>query len=148
MKNKSIFYFAVVIIFFLICYHFWPAVNFDNSKYVEIAGQKVAVELALTNEAKEQGLSGRTALGENEGMLFVFDRPDKYSFWMKGMKFPLDIIWLGENLKVVYIKKEVKPETFPESYKPDAEAKYVLEVQAGFSDKNNLKTGDSVLFIN
>ena len=91
MQNKKNFIkwiLFVLLVFFL-------GLNFFNSKnteeiqpiqnvgYVKLGGISIAVELALTPESQAQGLSGRDRLGENEGMLFVFDRPDKYSFWMK-----------------------------------------------------------------
>jgi len=139
--------FVLLTILFIIGYHFWTVVNFDNIKYVKIARQNVKVELALTNMVRERGLSGRKELKENEGMLFVFDRPSKYSFWMKNMNFSVDIIWLGEDLRVVYIKKDARPELYPETYTPTENAKYVLEVPAGFSEKNNLKVGDSASFL-
>jgi len=115
-------------------------------KYVKIAGQSVKVDLARTPAEQEQGLSGRSGLKENEGMLFIFDKAGKYAFWMKDMKFPIDMIWIGDDLKVIYIKKDAKPELFPGTYGPDAPALYVLEMPAGFSDKNNLKVGDKVSF--
>ena len=152
MKNYLVSFFALVILF-LLGYHFWTAVNFDNIKYVKIAGQSIKVDLALTSEEQRQGLSGRSGLQRDEGMLFVFDRPGKYPFWMKDMNFPIDIIWFApskggdsEDLKVVYIKKNALPESYPENFSPPENAKYVLEVLAGFSEKNNLKEGDSVLF--
>lgn len=131
----------------------------ESIKYVHIAGQNIQVELALTPQEQAQGLSGRRGLKEGEGMLFVFPRPGKYSFWMKNMNFPIDIIWLadppllseggarGGDLKVIYIKKDAQPESYPETYEPDRNAKYVLEVTAGFSQKNNLRAGDKVQFI-
>ncbi len=159
---KKIFYFFIVIIFFLVGFsliHTTPLpLHFTrggagersgNIQYVNIAGQNLKVDLALTEAEQEQGLSGRQSLNENEGMLFVFDTPGKYAFWMKDMNFPLDIIWIGENMQVVYIKKNALPELYPETYGPglnDGDAKYVLEVTAGFSDKNNLKVGDNVTF--
>lgn len=122
----------------------------EGTQYVKIAGQKIKVDLALTPAQQNQGLSGRSALLENEGMLFVFDTPGKYSFWMKDMNFPIDMIWIqGENtadLKIVYIKKNARPELYPETYGPDREANYVLEVVSGFAEKNNLQVGDSVEF--
>lgn len=158
MNKKNLKSFAIVLVFILISYHFFTAVNFDNIKYVKIAGQRIKVDLALTREAQEQGFSGRNELKENEGMLFVFDKPGKYSFWMKDMNFPIDIIWIGEDLKVVYIKKSALPELYPETYGPQnvptqigiptpVGTKYVLEVVSGFSEKNNLKIGDSVEFL-
>lgn len=143
---KSFMYFAFLFVFFLACYHFWTAVNIDNIKYIKIAGQNIKVDLALTPEAQALGLSARQGLAENEGMLFVFDKSGQYAFWMKDMNFPLDIIWIDEDMKVVYIQKNALPESYPESFLPEKNAKYVLEVYANFADKNNLKEGDTVLF--
>jgi len=165
MRNKNYFIgFVALIIFLLICYHFWTAVNFDNIKYVKIAGQEIKVELVLTKEAQKRGLSGRNELKKGEGMLFVFEQPARHYFWMKEMNFPIDIIWLSEGLKVIYVKKDARPaspklqrgepesylsagEVGLETYGPDAEVKYVLEVAAGFSEENNLQIGDKVQFI-
>ncbi len=63
------------------------------------------------------------------------------------MQFSIDIIWISEDLKVVDIKEEATPESYPESFAPKEGAKYVLEVGAGFSKLNNLKIGDSVKFL-
>ena len=146
MKNYSFGFIALLVLLFL-GYHFWTAVTIDNISYVQIGGQNVKVDLALTEAEHTKGLSGKNELMENEGMLFVFDKPGKYSFWMKDMSFPIDIVWFGEDMKVVYIKKNADPKLYPETYGPDTDAKYVLEVMAGFSDKNNLKVGDSLKFI-
>lgn len=146
MKKKTFFSFALLVVLFFVGYHFWTAVNFDNIKYVKIAGQDIKVDLALNEKTQRQGLSGRKELKENEGMLFVFDKSGKYPFWMKDMNFPLDIIWLSEDLEVVYIKKRALPESFPENFIPEKNAKYVLEVVSGFSEKNNLKAGDRAEF--
>lgn len=123
--------------------------NFDFNKiqYVKIAGKILKVDLALTQQEQEQGLSGRNKLNEDEGMFFVFNHIAQYPFWMKDMNFAIDIIWLGEDLRVVYIKKNATPESYPETFFPDQNAKYVLEVLAQFSEKNNLKVGDKVEFL-
>ncbi len=116
-------------------------------QHIQIAGQTLKIELVTTREAQQKGLGGRNEIKEDEGMLFVFDHPDTYAFWMKDMNFPIDIIWLDQEGKVVYIKKDLKPETYPESFPPPKPATYVLETVSGFSEKNNLKTGDRVLFL-
>lgn len=121
----------------------------ENIKYVKIAGLNIKVDLALTKEAQAQGLSGRSDLKTNEGMLFVFPQSGNYPFWMKNMNFSIDIIWLNENRKVIYIKKDARPELYPEIYGPDVSlgsAKYVLEILSGFSEKNNLKVEDRINF--
>ncbi len=146
---KKIFSFIIVIIFIVFIFFFLHKPGVKNITGLEINGKYVKVELALTPAQQEQGLSGRKTLAENSGMLFIFDKPGQYPFWMKDMNFPIDIIWLSEDMKVIYIKGDARPELYPESYGPsavDGSAKYVLEVVDGFSDKNNLKVGDSVQF--
>lgn len=127
--------------------------NLIDIKEVKIAGVSIKVDLAVSLVEHAQGLSGRDTLKEDEGMLFIFDQPAKYSFWMKEMNFPIDIIWFTpskggarDDMHVVYIKKNALPESYPESYVSDQDAKYVLEVVAGFSGKNNLQVGDRVYF--
>jgi uncharacterized membrane protein (UPF0127 family) len=150
MKKNLFGSFFVLVIFFLAGFFLisQPSKNLtsENIKSVKIAGQDIKVDLALTGERQMQGLSGLSDLAEDHGLLFVFEKPGKYYFWMKGMNFPIDIIWITENMKVVYIKKNAPPDSYPETFGPDANTKYVLEIRSGFSDKNNLKVGDSVLF--
>jgi len=121
--------------------------DFNKIQYVKIAGKILKVDLVLTQKTQEKGLSGREKLKEDEGMLFVFDYMGQYSFWMKDMNFPIDIIWISDDFKVVYIKKNATPESYPETFTPEQNAKYVLEVLAQFSEKNNLKVGDKVEFL-
>jgi hypothetical protein len=122
-------------------------IDVNKVQYIKIAGVVLKVDLALTSLTQEQGLSGRVGLKKDEGMLFVFDHVDKYPFWMKDMNFPIDIIWIGEDLKVVYIKKNASPKSYPETFVSGEDAKYVLEVMSSFSEKNNLKVGDKVEFL-
>jgi uncharacterized membrane protein (UPF0127 family) len=118
-----------------------------NIKVVQIGGQNIYVDVAYSSLDQQRGLGGKQEIGANQGMLFVFDRPGKYIFWMKDMNFPIDIIWIDKNLKIVYIKKDARPELFPETYEPSVNSSYVIEVKSGFSDTFNVKTGDNVSFI-
>lgn len=142
--KKYLIIIATVFVFFIIIFYFPNNSRLINS--VQIAGQNIKVDLALTEDEQTKGLSGKDKLDENEGMLFVFSQIGKHNFWMKDMNFPIDIIWLGEDMRVVYIKENAHPKTYPETFGPEVETKYVLEVVSGFSNKNNLKTGDNVLF--
>ena len=119
----------------------------ETVKYIKIGDKTIKVDVVSTPELLEKGLSGRKDMKEDEGMLFVFKNSSKYSFWMKNMNFAIDMIWINESLNVVYIKKDAKPESFPEVFSTNTDAKYVLEVMSGFSKKNNLKEGDSVKFL-
>jgi len=117
---------------------------------VQIDGIKIPVEVATSTTAIQQGLSGRTSLDANRGMIFVFSKPDKYQFWMPDMHFPIDIIWIN-NDKVVGITKNVSNEFDPANpilYTPPEPAQYVLEVNAGFAENRNINIGDEAVLNN
>ena len=116
----------------------------DGLVSIAIKDTEINIELADTAEKKSQGLSGRNGLPQNQGMLFVYDTPAFYSFWMKDMQFSIDIIWIDEDYKIIDITKGVSPDSFPQSFQPQKPAQYVLEVNAGFGEKNNIKIGDTV----
>ncbi len=113
---------------------------------VRIGNQTVKVELADSDPERENGLGGRETIGENEGMLFVFDNEDYYDFWMENMKFAIDIIWINGEMKVVHLKENARPESYPEIFRAEAVSRYVLEVPSGFVRKNGVKIGDAVQF--
>ena len=105
-----------------------------------IGDKLLQVELVKTEVQKTKGLSGRR-LAQNGGMLFVYSEPDYYSIWMPEMNFAIDIIWLDSRCKVVDIKENATPESYPEIFKPKEKASYILEVVAGFVFENNLTIG-------
>ena len=112
------------------------------------------VEVPRAQHLWEQGMTGRPYLEAGKGMLYIADGPDVGSFWMKGMRFPLDFIWIGRNCRVVDIHPYA-PAPLP--YTPDEQlpryrsyttAAYALEVNAGESDRYGIRVGDSVEFNN
>jgi len=121
-------------------------VNIDkeNLPRVRLGGTTVKVEIADTQDEQTLGLSGRESLLDGHGMLFVFKELSEHMFWMKDMKFPIDIIWISENFKIVDIKENATPESYPDVFLPTEKARYVLEVQAGFFASHRLKLGDKV----
>jgi hypothetical protein len=106
----------------------------------------VAVEIADTNEERATGLMNRESLGENSGMLFVFDAPAPLTFWMKDTLIPLDMIFIGADKKVVEVKPNIQPcrIAFCPTYPGIAPAQYVVEVNAGFAAKNGIVEGTVV----
>lgn len=114
--------------------------------YVKINDTIIEVDIASSDVERARGLSGRVSLGANSGMLFVFDGPGKNMFWMKDMNFPIDIIWLDENKKIIYIKENLSPKTYPEVFGPEVPSMYVLEVNSNFTKKYNIKIGDIANF--
>lgn len=105
------------------------------------------VLVADTPQHRFKGLSDRKTLGDYDGMLFVFESPKRAGIVMRDMHFPLDIIWVGEDLKIVDIAKNVQLETGDKEedltvYYPRTEVPLVIEVPAGFVAKNGLQIGD------
>lgn len=118
-----------------------------NITHVRVGDVFVKVESVVDPVAQARGLSGREGLGENQGMLFIFPKSGIYPFWMKDMKFAIDIIWVSEFGRVVYIKKNATPESYPDLFTSEDLAKYVLEVPTGFAQKHNLMPGDTIEFL-
>ena len=117
----------------------WATVVFPS-------GNIYTVELATTPAQWTKGLSGRSSLAPNRGMLFVFPQPHVQYFWMKGMKFPIDIIWLDENYTVLGAVENAPPcKAHCPTYNSRVPAKYVLEVPAGTVKKEELKSGDRLI---
>jgi uncharacterized membrane protein (UPF0127 family) len=117
---------------------------------VTVNGIELVADVAATNEQRTKGLSVKDALAENEAMLFVFDTAQEHSFWMKNMKFPIDIIWLDSDKTVIHIEHNLQPCSFAAfcpTYKPDDNnALYVLETVAGFAQKHDVVEGPRVEF--
>lgn len=123
-----------------------PVLPLQDIRSVTLAGQNIQLELALTSEAQERGLSGRKFLLPNTGMLFIFPTSGVYFFWMKDMNFPIDIIWIDEEGKVVDIAPNASPTSYPNTFGGSVKAKYVLEVGSRFTEQYGLKIGDRVTF--
>ncbi len=117
----------------------------EKNKILIINNKVINIEIADDFRERVQGLSGRDSLCDDCGLLFLFDNKDKHSFWMKDMKFSIDIIWIDDD-KIVYIVENAllsNGDNIP-SYIPMAEADKVLEVNNGFIKENNIKLGDKV----
>lgn len=118
--------------------------------YAEVNNIKIPIEIAQTETEVQKGLSDRVSLAADKGMLFIFKKPDYYRFWMPNMNFPIDIIWIDQN-KIVGIHESVSNQFDPKNpkfYTPSQPADRVLEVNAGFAQKNKIKTSDQINFYN
>jgi len=115
---------------------------------VYIGGAGLLADIADTPEKKSLGLGVRESMDEGEAMLFPFDIEARQSFWMHGMKFPIDIIWLDSDKTVVHIEHSLQPCTPLDcpSYNPEEEARYVLETVAGFSERHGVTEGSKAEF--
>ncbi len=104
------------------------------------------VEIAKRFWNKAKGLMFRRELPEGRGLLMVFEKENEPGIWMLGMRFPIDLIFLNAQMQVIDIRKNIKPMKInPKSWKvyfPKEPAKYVLEVRAGFAEKQKIKKLD------
>jgi uncharacterized membrane protein (UPF0127 family) len=117
-------------------------------KIIFPTGATIQAEVADTGEKRERGLMFRESLGQDRGMLFIFDRPDVYRFWMKNCRIALDMIWLDQNKRIVSLTSNAPPclgDPCP-SYQPAGKALYVIETVAGFANENGLRPGMKVKF--
>lgn len=122
----------------------------DSLEILNSDGQKIFVTLEVsdTPELRKQGLSNREQLGDYQGMLFVFDTQGNYSFWMKDMLIPLDIIFISYSGYIVDVKENLLPCSSDKclSISSDEPFMYALEVNSGFVDINKIAVGNAVLF--
>lgn len=116
--------------------------QFSNQKQsIKAPKGTLSVEVVDTSKSKEEGLSGRASLPENQGMLFVFNKPGRYGWWAKDMLFSTDIIWIDEDGYIVEIERDVSPDSYPKSFINTLDASYVLEINAGVAKKYGLYLG-------
>ena len=106
----------------------------------------IKIEIAETEGAITQGLMHRKSMDFDKGMLFIFPDSDTRSFWMKNTIIPLDIIFVSETMEIVAIKDHTTPYSTASVPSDDKQAKYVIEVNAGFTGNVGIKVGDTVSF--
>jgi uncharacterized protein len=103
--------------------------------------------VAHTESEREEGLSGSSPLGDEDAMLFVFPSDGKWGIWMKDMNYPIDILWLDSDKRVVHIVRDAQPSSYPEvTYMPDKPARYVLETKSGTVEHKRITIGTRVEF--
>lgn len=149
----TFFYVGVVIIF-------WPiertamitnqpsvSPNGYGSATVEFSDTSVHAKIPTTTTLKERGLAGQTRLSDSEGMLWIFNEPQRPAFWMKGMLIPLDFIWMREGMVVEVTQNVPAPDNLNTLelpiYEPNVLVDSVVEVPAGFVQRHLINIGDS-----
>jgi uncharacterized membrane protein (UPF0127 family) len=149
-----------VSIFLVIGASAWPVANkqltanenikVDANGYskgmIYFSNQAIQVQVPMTTATQQQGLAGRTNLSDGEGMLWIFNKPDRPTFWMKGMKIDLDFIWLKDNQIVEIMANVTSPKTVDDLplYQPSVPVNAVLEVAAGFVGRHSINVGDVI----
>lgn len=148
MKQKYLMALSTILVLALVLVSL-NLISKDNGNMViengiEINGTALDIEIAKDLTQQVKGLSGRQSLPEDRGMLFVYNEPQNLSFWMKDMNFAIDIIWIGSDWRVIDITQNARPNSFPKRFRPSSSAQYVLEVNSGFVEGNNIKRRDII----
>jgi len=143
---------ALFLIAIIYMYEVRIVLNNNNQNQAQSSIQQSSVQplsllFARTDTEQELGLGQRASLPIDEGMLFIFDTPSEYAFWMKDMSFPIDMIWLDAGFHIVYIAENVSPDTYPQTFSPSAPSLYVLETNAGYAMDNQLMVGEALDFV-
>jgi len=112
------------------------------------SGHTLDVEIMVSPQDRAMGLMFRPSLPDDKGMLFVFDYAEFHGIWMKNCKFPIDIVWLDEDRRIVHVAEDVPPckaDPCP-TYEPLRRASYVLELNAGQARREGAVVGATVSF--
>ena len=165
MKFKAYFKYIFILLIFLVLIALLTALIFfyfrgdglkNNNKNMDFDFKNVCinnncfeVEVAKTAEEKKQGLMNKDGLSDGRGMLFVYSNEGFYSFWMKNMKFSLDIIWINKDKEIVHIEENIRPcqNDNCQSLSSKEKAMYVLEINSGSVKNLGIKKGDKVFFL-
>lgn len=153
--KRILFLFAILFALFLaivLSQDYFKTGNFSFFKKEKVATITIKdhtfkLLLAKTPAEKEIGLSKHKSLPQDYGMLFLFDSPDLYSFWMRDMSFPIDIIYINDDQVVTILENNMPPKNKTDNLpvlQPKQPANRVLEINAGLSKKYGFSEGDRV----
>lgn len=127
--------------------------NSECAEYYQDSGmiilgnsEKISVELANNQLTRTKGLSGRSCIPTDQGMLFAFDQTDLHGIWMKDMNFNIDIVWLDADRKIVHLEQNISPSTYPKIFYPPSPAKYVIELAPGTIRRTGIKLSNTLNF--
>lgn len=112
------------------------------------SGKVLTVEVMETPEDRARGVMFRESLAPDRGLLFVFDEPERAGFWMKNCRFPLDMVWLDGDKKVVHVTEKAPPCTADPcpTYGPPRPVLYLLEINGGQAREEKAAKGSVLEF--
>lgn len=132
---------AVGLLIMFVAYTFWPSVV--SSTNVTIGPKTFYADVADTDEKRARGLTQLSALSEDRALLMIYDYDNVWPISTKGLKFDVDIVWLDNNKRVLYLSKNAQPSAM---YRPSGKSRYVLQMPGGSITKYNITVGKQVKF--
>lgn len=127
----------------------WVYASFfrEDRATVAIGKTVFTAKIAKSGEERAAGLSGTKHLPPRQAILFVFPHADFWGIWMHDMHYPIDVVWLDDQYKVVHIEHSMQPSSYPKVYRPTKKAKYVVEFAASTAKMTYLTIGQEVKII-
>jgi hypothetical protein len=149
----------IFLLFFLLLLDFSPSAAIDvrparegsEKILIQRGPEQITVfnvEVVSDRKALQQGLSGRSSMPDDHGMLFILDSSAEYSFWMKGMKLPVDILFFAEDKSLTGVLPKLMPCKECQTYKAPANTAFALEINAGLAEVLGFRTGDRFVYEN
>lgn len=141
-----------LIIFAFLVYAGWQAFQYIIDQQIPrvpltVHGTSFQARVVSSPEARQKGLSGTSQLPRTEAMLFDFGSDDTWGIWMKDMNYPIDIVWLDKDKRIIYMVKQAEPSSYPyTSFKPSKPARYVIEFAEDTINGKDLTIGDKATF--
>lgn len=139
---------AAVILLFVLAVTSEPNLSDGSKVTVRVDQQRITAVVAAKGETQSKGLAESGALSDKQGMLFVYSEPIIPTFFMRGMAFPIDIIWINGDT-VTDVTANIAPEPgVPDGqlkkYSPPGPVDRVLEVNSGFASRHGVQPGDPI----
>ncbi len=134
---------AIIIV---IAIGFFVFVHIHDEPKLKTADKTYQLLVAKTTAQQTKGLGGRASLPANQAMIFVFPSEGTQCMWMKGMRFPLDVVWTNAQRQVVATQSNISPKTYPKEYCPSKPAEYMIELNSGQIKAAGIKIGQTLSF--
>lgn len=141
---KSLLWIGTLVVFTLLTLTLGLLYNSKKYNSVTINNNQFQLEKVSQQKDLEKGLSGKNSLAPQSGMLFDFGKLGNWKIWMKDMKFPIDILWLDDQGRIVYIKQNALPESYPEIFSTSIKSRYVIELSQGSVSSIGIDTSTQV----
>jgi uncharacterized membrane protein (UPF0127 family) len=123
------------------------AVNVQSRISLNVGDGIFTARLANTPDLRAKGLSGLSDLSADQALIMAYPSDSKWQIWMKDMKVPIDILWLNQDKRIIYIVMNVSPDNGTDNvFEPKTDARYVIELPAGSVDNLNIKSGTTAVF--
>lgn len=137
-------YGAVITVAILLLFLVTAFFSTNQSRLLRIGDTTYELAVAKTEVQQRKGLGETSSLGAENGMLFTYEQQKEHCFWMKAMRYPIDIIWIGADKKITAIEQAVGPATYPKTFCHNGQ--YVIELNAGEAARHGLFLGQTLNF--